>query len=152
MSMECPFSAETINEKIVRLTAGLTMLLMLAGLFSTLDWIALLLCIDFFIRGFTKQPFSPLRRAAKELAVLLRLQPKRINAGPKIFAARIGFFVTALIALLAFTELHTAARVLAGVLILLAGLEAFLGLCVGCHIYSLLQALKKSFIRKSPNA
>ncbi len=144
MSLECPFSPKTANERIVRLTAFLTILLMLAGLFSRLQWIALLLCFDFFIRGFTERPWSPLRRAAKALARILRLKPKMINAGPKIFAAKIGFIVCVIITLLSFTGLPAAARILAEILVLLAGLEAFLGICVGCHIYSLMQTIKKS--------
>jgi len=143
MSLECPFSPKTANERVVRLTAFLVVLLMLAGLFSRLHWIALLLCFDFFIRGFTARPWSPVRRGAKALARLLRLQPKIINAGPKIFAAKIGCVVTAMIALLAFTELQTAARILAGILILMAGAEAFFSICVGCHLYSILQTLKR---------
>ncbi len=144
MSLECPFSPKTANERVVRLTAFLTILLMLTGLFSRLQWIALLLCFDFFIRGFTDRPWSPLRRAAKALVRLLRLKPEMINAGPKIFAAKIGCVVTAMITLLAFTELQTAARILAGILILMAGLEAFFKICVGCHLYSALQTLKRN--------
>ena len=144
MSPECPFSPKTANERVVRLTAFLTVLLMLAGLFSQLKWIALLLCFDFFIRGFTDRPWSPIRRAARAQAKMLRLKPKMINAGPKIFAARIGFIVCVLITLLAFTSLQTSARVLTEILILMAGLEAFLGICVGCHIYSLMQTIKRS--------
>jgi len=142
MSLECPFSPKTADEQIVRLTALLIVLLTLAGLFSKLQWIALLLCFDFFIRGFTDRPWSPMRRAAKALARLLRLKPEMINAGPKIFAAKIGCVVTAMIILLAFTELQTAARILAGILIFMAGLEAFFKICVGCHIYSLMQTFK----------
>lgn len=143
MSVECPFSPQTANEKVVRLTAFLVVLLMLTGLFANLKWFALLLSFDFFIRGFTNRPWSPLRRAARAQAKILRLKPKMINAGPKIFAARIGCVVCVVITLSAFTGLTGTARILAEILILLAGLEAFLGICVGCHIYSLLQTIKK---------
>jgi len=144
MNINCPFSPQTANENVVRLTAFLVVLLMLTGLFSNLGWFALLLSFDFFIRGFTGRPWSPLRRAAKALARLLRLKPKTINAGPKIFAARIGFVVCAIITLLAFTGLIGTAQLLAEILVLMAGLEAFLGICVGCHIYSLFQTIKRS--------
>ena len=138
MSEECLFSPKTVNEKVVRLVATFTVLLLLTGLFSNLQWIALLLCFDFFIRGFTNLPISPLRRAARAQARILRLKPKMINAGPKIFAAKI-------ITILSFTGLTTAAKILAEILVLMAGLEAFLGICVGCHIYSLMQTVKKAF-------
>ncbi len=144
MSLECPFSPRTADENIVRLTAGLTILLTLAGLFSSLHWIALLLCFDFFIRGFTDRPWSPMRRAAKALARLFRLPPERINAGPKIFAAKVGFVFCTIIAITAFAGQIQSARILAELLILLAALEAFLKFCVGCHIYSLIQRIKRA--------
>ena len=144
MSLECPFSPKTANEQVVRLTAFLVVLLMLVGLLSQLQWIALLLCFDFFIRGFTDRPWSPMRRAAKALARLLFLKPKMINAGPKIFAAKIGFIFCTIISIAAFAGLHQTARILAELLVLLAALETFFKICVGCHIYSLIQTIKKS--------
>ena len=143
MSLECPFSPQTINEKVARMTAFLTVLLLLAGLFSMLHWIALILCVDFFIRGFTTWPISPLRRAARAQTKILRLKPKMINAGPKIFAAKIGFIFTAIITALSFAGLTTAARIFTEILILFAGLEAFAGICVGCHVYSFVQTVKR---------
>ena len=144
MSLQCPFSPQSANEKVVRLTAFLTILLTLAGLFSSLQWIALLLCFDFFIRGFTNKPWSPLRRAAKALARLFRLKPEPINAGPKIFAAKIGFVFCTVIATTAFAGLNQTARILSELLVLLAALEAFFKICVGCHIYSMTQTIKRS--------
>ena len=137
-------SAETVDKSVMRMTAFFTVLLLLAGLFSNLKWIALLLGFDFFIRGFTTLPISPLRRAARAQAKMLRLKPKMIHAGSTIFTVRLGFVAAAIIALLAFTGLNAAARILAEILVLAAGLEAFLGVCVGEHIYSLMQTVKKA--------
>ena len=128
----------TVNEKVARMTAFLTVLLLLAGLFSMLNWVALLLCVDFFIRGFTRLPISPLKRAARAQVKMLCRKPRMIDAAPGIFAAKIGFLVTAIIALLAFVGLATAARLLTELLVLAIGLEAFAGICVGCKIYDLL--------------
>ena len=143
MSIECPFSPQTVNAKAARLTAFLVVVLLLAGLFSRLNWMALLLCIDFFIRGFTRLPISPLNRAARALVKVLRLKPKPVNAGPKIFAAKIGFILSAAITVAAFCGMNRTAPILAEILVLAAGLEAFLGLCIGCHLYSLIQTLKR---------
>ena len=148
MSVECPFSPKVFNERAVRLVAFFTLSLMVAGLFSSLKWVALFLCLDFFVRGFTDWPVSPLRALAKSIVKTLHLPPKMINAGPKIFAARIGCIFPSIIALAASMELDLVATVLAALLILLAGLEAFFSLCVGCHIYSLLQTLKKAIPAK----
>ncbi len=144
MKLRCPISSETVDQSVVRLTAFLTVLLLLAGLFSNLKWIALLLCYDFFIRGFTRLPISPLRRAACAQAKMLRRKSKPVDAAPKRFAAKLGFVAAALIAILSFSGLHAATRIVAEVLVLMAGMEAFLGICLGCHIYTLLQPLIKS--------
>ncbi len=144
MSVECPFSPKTADETIVRLSAFLTIVLMLTGLFSMLHWIALFLSFDFFIRGFTDLSISPVRRGARALSKIFRLKPKPINAGPKIFAARIGFIVCVLITILSFAGLKTPARIIAEILVLVAAMEAFFGFCVGCHLYSFFQRIKKA--------
>lgn len=138
MSQDCPISSETVDGSVARLTAFFTVVLLLAGLFSNLKWIALLLCLDFFIRGFTRLPISPLRRAARAQARLLRRKPKTVNAGPKIFAAKIGFLISAAIVILSFAGLGAVARLVAEIFVLAAGLEAFLGICLGCKIHALL--------------
>lgn len=148
MTAECPFSPQTTDERVVRMTASLTVVLLLAGLFSTLKWIGLLLCFDFFIRGFTKLPISPLRRAARAQARIFRLKPKPINAAPKIYAAKIGFFMALIITIPAFAGLRPPARIVAEIMVLAAGLEAFLGICLGCHLYSLTQKIKNAASKK----
>lgn len=149
MNTHCPVSSETIDQSVVRTTAFFTVLLLLAGLFSNLKWIALLLCFDFFIRGFTQWPISPLRRAAQAQTKILRRKANPIDAAPKRFAARLGFAASAVIAIFAFSGLQSAARIVAELLVLLAGLEAFLGFCLGCRIYTLLLKLKQN---RSANA
>jgi hypothetical protein len=144
MDKQCPISSETVDQSIVRMTAFFTVILLLAGLFSNLKWIALLLCYDFFVRGFTTLPISPLRRAARAQVKILRRKPKPVDAAPKKFAARLGFAASVIIAILAFTGLYSAAHIIAQILVLMAGLEAFVGICLGCHIYTLMLKLKKS--------
>lgn len=144
MNTNDPLSPEPADERVVRMSASLTVMLLLTGLFSNLQWISLLLCFDFFIRGFTQLPISPLRRAARAQVRIFRLKPKPINAAPKIFAAKIGFILSAAITILSFSGVHTAARLVAELMVLAAGLEAFLGICLGCHLYSLTQKIKQS--------
>ncbi len=140
--MSGPDSPETMDGKTARMTAFLTVVLLLTGLFSRLQWMTLLLCIDFFIRGFTRLPISPLHRAARAQVKILRIKPKPVPAGPNIFAARLGFGATALITLLSFAGLNTAAEGLAQLLVLVAGLEAFAGICLGCKIHAMLRTGK----------
>jgi hypothetical protein len=58
-----------------------------------------------------------------------------INAGPKIFAARIGLIFSALIVLTYLLNAKILAFIIAGILGLFSFLEAFFGLCVACEIY-----------------
>lgn len=140
MDEQRQLSGETVDKSVTRMTAFFAVLLLLAGLFSNLKWIALLLCFDFFIRGFTTLPISPLRRAARAQTKLLRRKPNPIAAAPNRFAAKLGFLISAVIAILSFIGLPAAARIVAELLVLMTGMEAFLGICLACSIHSRLQS------------
>lgn len=142
MTVQSPESAETVDQNIVRMTAFFTVLLLLAGLFSNLKWIALLLCYDFFIRGFTHLPISPLRRAGRAQAKILCRTPKPVDSAPEIFAAKVECILCGLIAALCFSNLWNPARLLTELLVLLIGVEAFLGICVGTHLSNLWKKLR----------
>jgi hypothetical protein len=125
---------EPLNKSIVRTSAFLTVLLLLGGLFSMLEWIALILCFDAFVRGFTTLPISPLRRAARAQTKMLRRGKTPVEAAPQRFAAKVSFFIFALIALLAFAGLVAPARNLTRLMVLVAGLEAFAGISLGAKL------------------
>lgn len=135
-------STETLNKSVVRVTAFLTVLLLLGGLFSMLQWIALFLCVDAFIRGFTNLPVSPLHRAARAQAKILRRGETPVDAISHRFAAKVGFAVYALIALFAFTGIYTPAWTLTQLMVLAAGLEAFAGINIWGKIYERLPKSK----------
>jgi len=61
-----------------------------------------------------------------------------IDKAPKVFAARLGFLMTTVIAVLFILELQLASFVVAGMLIFFAGLEFGFAICVGCTIYTYL--------------
>lgn len=126
---------ETLNQSITRITAFLTVLLLLGGLFSMLKWIVLFLCADAFIRGFTNLPISPLHRAARAQAKMLRRGETPVDAAPHRFAAKVGFIAYALIALFIFTGLYTPAWGLTQLMVLAAGVEAFAGINIWGKIY-----------------
>jgi len=138
MTVACPISDHRVNETVVRLVAFMIFLSATLGCFGFLQWIAAALALDFFIRAFTRWPISYLSALGKLIARILKLPPKPINAGPKIFAARLGFILCVTISILAFMQLTPYAIALAGILALFAALETFFSVCVGCHLYSLL--------------
>lgn len=146
MSIECPCSEKTIDRNVTRITSFFVFLLLMTGLFSMLNWISLLLCFDFFIRGFTHLPISPLRRAAQAQVRMLRMKPAMINAGPRIYGARLGFFVTVIIALLSFGGFPNAARNVTELMILTTAMAAFFGICIGCYVHTVIRKVKKSML------
>ena len=75
-----------------------------------------------------------------------------INAGPKIFAARLGFVLCAVAALLYWLSPGSAVRVPLGILAGCAALEGLLGLCLGCHLYTWLLRLAPGPARPDPTS
>jgi len=130
---------KTLNKSVLRITAFLTVLLLLAGLFSRLPWMALLLCIDAFIRGFAAPTHSPLYRAARAQSNILRRGETPVDAAPHRFAARAAAIIYTLIATFGFTGLHAASNGLTQLMVLIAGLEAFAGISLGAKIYDRLR-------------
>ena len=116
MKYVCPISDRQVDETVVRLVALLVLVATLAGCSAFLPWVAAALALDFFIRAFTRWPVSCLALAAKVIARAVGLPSKPINAGPKVFAARLGFVFAVLISALAFTQLKTLAIIVAGAL------------------------------------
>jgi hypothetical protein len=132
----CPISTEKINEKVTRLNALITILIVVSGIvFNTLYPMVFLLA-DFYIRAFTKLRFSPISFASRSMVNALNLGVKKTDKAPKIFAARIGFLFTLAIIILFLFELTTALYIVAGVLVFFATLEFALAICMGCILYT----------------
>lgn len=134
----CPISAEKINERVTRINAFITILLIIAGVVVGSVFFFLFLLADFYIRAFTNLKFSPVSYLSSRLANALNLSKKPIAKAQKIFAARLGFVMTLAISVLVYFNLTTAAIVVGGILIFFATLEFALAICVGCIIYTYL--------------
>ena len=134
----CPISGDTRNERVVRIVAGFVMAVAVGS--ATLPpliaaAVLLALATDFAVRGFGSPRYSVLATLGRAVA---RLSLKPVDAAPKRFAARIGVGFALSAAILHLASLPVAALSVTGVLAVCATLEAALGLCVGCRIYSLL--------------
>lgn len=68
-----------------------------------------------------------------------------VNAGPKLFAAKIGFWASLVIAICAFFDWTAAYYFVAGILTAAAGAEAIFEFCLGCKIFPHWMALKTKF-------
>ncbi|MGM0376343.1 MAG: DUF4395 domain-containing protein, partial [Bacteroidota bacterium] len=98
-------------------------------------YLMIFLAADFLLRAIDRPKLSPLAITAKGMAETFSFRREMINAGPKLFAARIGLLFSVAIVVLTLTGSVTASFVLAGVLGLFSFLESAFGLCVACKVY-----------------
>ena len=78
----CPISNEKVNERLTRLNAFFTILLVAAGFIFNSVLFPLLLLVDFFIRAFANSRYSPVSYASSGLAQLLHLRKIPIDKTP----------------------------------------------------------------------
>ena len=131
----CPVSDKRINEHIARTNALFAVVFILAYVFKSNELIILLLLVDFLLRGFELSAYSPFAFLSAKLVRFLNIKPKIDNAGPKLFAARIGAFFSLAILVTSVAGLDVAAYILTAVFGLCASLEGFFGYCIACRIY-----------------
>ena len=143
MSGSCPISFNQINEKAARINGALTVISLLVFIFTPFKLIIILLVLDFLIRGFFKPEYSFFSKKSKFILKLFKSEPKMTNAGPKLFAAKLGFVFSVIVAALHFLNLPLISNCIAAFFAFFAFLEAAFGLCIACKVYPLLMRLKK---------
>lgn len=131
----CPISNKRVNERVARLNGFFTVLLIILFRFTGQWFIPAFLAIDFLMRSGGLSRFSPISFLSRSILKLLSIDKLLINAGPKIFAARIGLIISSAILVASLTGLNLLALSLAGILGLFSFLEAAFGFCVACEIY-----------------
>ena len=137
-NLVCPISDQRINEQVTRLNAMFTIgIIILAFVLNSVGLFVFLIA-DFFIRAFTEIKFSPISFASHSLSHSLNLPVKMIDKAPKIFAARLGFLMTAAIMVFFALGLKAYAIFVASILAFFANMELFFAICVGCTIYTYL--------------
>ena len=142
----CPLSRQMTNSCIARINAVMVILLIFVSLFWITLWIPLFLTVDFFMIGFLEKPFI---RSAIARKIVSRFKwGKIINAGPKIFAAKIGFWLSFLMTIFIWQDWIAAYYFLAGILTIAAGLEALFEFCLGCHMFPHWTKLKEKLFKK----
>ncbi|MGC4102055.1 DUF4395 domain-containing protein [Ferruginibacter sp.] len=146
--LECPVDFVTVNENKVRLIALHVLILGIIFIVFPHWGIAAFLTIDFFLRGFNFGKYSLLGIISQKEVELFKVRSKPIDQAPKRFAAKIGFFFSAAITITSLLDYGTAAMALAGILVVFALLESFLGICAGCYVYTY---YKKFFGRSVQN-
>lgn len=131
----CPISFKKIDENVARLNGLLTVVLLIVYVLTGSLLPVAFLAIDFAARGFEKPSWSLLARISKKTLSLLQVKVRPMNAGPKLFAARIGLLFSVMVLISALAGWNIVALVIAAIFGICAFLEASIGFCVACKIY-----------------
>ena len=129
-----------VNEYAARSVAAMVFVLAVVIIAADIPWLLFVLGYGFLARVLTGPKLSPMGLLATRLIAPKVLRRSKAVAGPpKQFAQTIGltFSVVALVLVYGFGLVGAAYAVL-GVLVLFAGLEAFVGFCAGCFVFGYL--------------
>jgi len=135
----CPISENKINERVARVNAIFGVILLLGFAFTQSIFFVVFLSFDFLLRSSEYSKFSLIGISSRNIINHLPVKPNFINAGPKIFAARIGLAISVLIILSFLLSLNGLTIILATILGTFSFLEGALGFCVACQIYPYLR-------------
>jgi len=131
----CPISTKKIDENVARLNGALTVILLVIFVATQNIIPVIFLLIDFFLRSAELSLYSPLANFSKFILNSLGIKKNTINAGPKIFAARIGVIFSLMIIISNLTGYETACYIFSAIFGFCAFLESAFGYCVACQIY-----------------
>lgn len=131
----CPISTSRIDENIARSNAALTVLFLIIYFISGSLLPVFVLLIDFTLRGLELSKYSPFAKFSKFLVSIFNLEKQLVNAGPKLFAARIGILFSTAIVISELIGTTGFPFLLAFVFGICALLEFAFGFCVACKIY-----------------
>ncbi len=134
--MICPVSSERVDENRVRATALGVVITMGAFLITGFMIFPALLVVDFSIRAFTKLKFSLLSWLGYHFVKAIGAEPIFIDKAPKVFAARIGFLLTAITVVTSLAGLPLLAIAMGSTLVAFAFLECGVNFCAGCWVYT----------------
>ena len=131
---------DPVNEVSARVVASGVVVLGLATIVLDQPWLTAVIAYGFVARVVTGPTLSPLGQLATRVVTpRLAVEPRYVPGPPKRFAQAIGAVLSVTAALLALGfGLPGAGYAVLGALMVAAGLEAALGLCLGCRMFALL--------------
>ena len=131
----CPISDKRIDDHVARFNGGFTVLFLTVFIVTGNILPIVFLTIDFALRSGKYSSYSGFTFLSKNIIKSLTINPEFINAGPKIFAARIGLFFNVAILISFIFGLTDAVYAFTGIFGVCAFLESAFGICVACQIY-----------------
>ena len=129
---------DPVNEVSARFVATGVFTMAVITIAFDVRWLILVLAYGFLARVLTGPKMSPLGQLVTRVVTpRAPFAEKLVPGPPKRFAQLIGLVFTSAAALLTFGfDQFTAAKVVLGLLVVAAALEAFAGICLGCKTFA----------------
>lgn len=127
-----------VNEKAARTVATGVVAMGLLFAITGWGWVLIPLTYGFWARVLTGPKLSPLGQLATRVIAPRLGEPTLVAGPPKRFAQGVGVVFTSAASVLFLTVGPTPARIVIGLLVVAASLEAFVGLCLGCKAFGLM--------------
>ncbi len=132
-----------VNEVSARVVAGGVVLMSVIFIVTQNGWVLVPLSYGFIARVLTGPRLSPLGRIATQLITpKLSFEQRLVPGPPKRFAQGIGVVFSLTASVLWLQDAHVAATVVIILLTVAASLESFVGVCLGCLVFSQLMRWK----------
>lgn len=128
-----------VNEFAARFTAGIVVVLALVAVITGQTWLVGLIAAGFVLRLAFGPRISPAALLSVNVLAPLLGEPRLVPGPPKRFAQGIGVVLSAAAFVLLLAGASLAGWTLIVLLVVAASLEAFIGLCLGCAIFGVLQ-------------
>ncbi|MDR3695114.1 DUF4395 domain-containing protein [Mucilaginibacter sp.] len=143
-SLDCPVDFVKVDENRVRVVAFFVVLFVLFYVINGNPLSIGLLLMDFLLRAFNLNAYSPLAIISGAVVKQLSIKPKPVDRAPKRFASFMGVAFLSLVLLSFASNFILLSKVIACIMIPFASLESFAGFCAGCHVYTLINRIKFS--------
>lgn len=134
----CPISPEKVDSHVSRLTVFINAALMIYFLVSLQPVPLFLVTIDYGIRAYGYNQYSPLCFISNLIVKFIGLKAKMVAKAPKIFASRLGFICALMGSVLIIYNLPIPSLLVVGFFTVLALLDSVFNFCVDCLIYNYL--------------
>lgn len=131
----CPISNKKVDSNVSRLTVFLNAVLMTVFLVTLNPILLFIVTLDYGIRAWGFNQYSPLCILSGIVVKLLKLETKMVDKAPKMFASRLGFICAAFGVVFIALNMPIAAMVVIALFDVLAILDSVFNFCVGCLIY-----------------
>jgi hypothetical protein len=137
----CPINTELVDSKLIRLNAAVIFFILVLFIFTKKDLLIYYVLADFLIRVIFGFRFSPVCIAIRYSLNLMKVEPNKINAGPKKLAAKFGLVFSLLTTVFFIADYKISCLIIVTLFAIATGLEAFFDFCMVCKIYPYLKKL-----------